>query len=173
MGQSLTVDLNTDRLNMINSSGAIDLEAYPVPRTRVSLEIFSTGQDEAISTKSMLMCVIEGMDELGETQAGDPIKDGRLVFDYDEVHIVLQDEGSPRGRFLNDIASWTLRGLAEWMTIYDRYRELTVRVTYNQYFCGTAKVSRNAFTALANGTAVSTRPNIAASTAPAEGVATA
>ena len=88
----------------------------------------------------MLMCVIEAQNVLAEVQAGDPIENGKLEFQYGTVQITLRDLGSPKGRFLNNIAAWTLRGLAEWMNQFEMFKELTVGVYYNQYYCGTAVV---------------------------------
>lgn len=86
------------------------------------------------------MCIIEGIGALEETIAGDPIEDNKLTFTYSTVQIVLDDQGSPTGRFLNDIASWSMRGIAEWMTKNEHFREMSVGVYYNQYFCGLIEV---------------------------------
>ena len=90
----------------------------------------------------MLMCVIEAQNVLAEVQAGDPIKHGKLEFRYGNVQITLKDLSSPKGRFLNNIAAWTLRGMAEWMNQFEMFKELTVGVYYNQYYCGTAVVKK-------------------------------
>lgn len=121
------------------------------------------------------MSVILGMDKLGEETAGDPLKNGVVVFDYGGAQVTLQDEGAPRGRFTNDIGFSTLRGLAQWMTKYTRYREIKVTVYYNNvYFCGTATVKKIGMsTGAANGTAASTALNTVASSAGVGDVAAA
>lgn len=122
------------------------------------------------------MCVILGMDKLGEATAGEPLEDGKVVFDYGGVQVTLQDEGLPQGRFTNDIGFSTLRGLAQWMTKYSRYREVKATVFYNNnvYFVGTATVKKIGMsTGAANGTAASTAPNTLASSAGAGDVAAA
>ena len=80
------------------------------------------------------------MGKLEDTNAGDPIEDHKLIFNSTWVQIVLEDQGSPTGRFLNDIASWTLRGIAEWMTKNDHFREISAKVYYHHYFCGVVEV---------------------------------
>lgn len=122
------------------------------------------------------MCVILGMDKLGEATAGEPLEDGKVVFDYCGVQVTLQDEGLPQGRFTNDIGFSTLRGLAQWMTKYSRYREVKATVFYNNnvYFVGTATVKKIGMsTGAVNGTAASTAPNTLASSAGAGDVAAA
>ena len=121
------------------------------------------------------MCVILGMDKLGEETAGDPLENGKVVFDYGGVQVTLEDEGSPQGRFTNDIGFSTLRGLAQWMTKYTRYREIKVTVYYNNaHFVGTATVKKIGISAgTANGTAASTAANTVASSAGAGDVAAA
>ena len=118
----------------------------------------------------MLMCVIEAQDELLETVAGDPIENGKLEYQFGSVQITLKDEGSPRGRFLNDIAAWTLRGMAEWMDTFEHFTELNVKVYYNQHYCGTTAVKfttgqRAPANASENTTSISTAPNVASSAA--------
>lgn len=116
------------------------------------------------------------MDKLGEATAGEPLEDGKVVFDYGGVQVTLQDEGLPQGRFTNDIGFSTLRGLAQWMTKYSRYREVKATVFYNNnvYFVGTATVKKIGMsTGAANGTATSTAPNTLASSAGAGDVAAA
>ena len=121
------------------------------------------------------MCVILGMDKLGEQMAGDPLENGKAVFDYGEAQMTLEDEGSPRGRFTNDIGFSALRGLAQWMTKFGRYREINVGVYYNDvYFVGTAKVKKiERSTGAANGTAASTASHTQASNTGAAEVAAA
>jgi len=87
------------------------------------------------------MCIIEGMSKLEDTHAGDPIDDHKVTFSYSWVRIMLEDRGSPTGRFLNDIAGWTLKGIAEWMSKNDHFREMSVGVYYNHYYCGVAEVT--------------------------------
>ncbi|KAK3169862.1 hypothetical protein OEA41_009246 [Lepraria neglecta] len=125
---------------MASGSDTGDLGAYPVPGTRVNLYIYSTSAQKPIPDRNMLMCVIEAQNVLAEVQAGDPIENGKLEFHYGTVQITLEDLGSPKGRFLNDIAAWTLRGMAEWMNQFETFKELTFGVYYNQYYCGTAVV---------------------------------
>ena len=121
------------------------------------------------------MCVILGMDKLGEETGGEPLEDGRVVFDYGGVQVTLKDEGSPQGRFTNDIGFSTLRGLSQWMTKYSRYREVRATVFYNDvYFVGSVTVKKIGMsTGAANGTATSTAPNTLASSAGAGDVAAA
>ena len=121
------------------------------------------------------MCVILGMDKLGEEMAGDPLENGKVVFDYGGAQMTLEDEGSPRGRFTNDIGFSALRGLAQWMTRYARYKEINAAVYYNDvYFVGTAKVKKTEMsTGAANGTAASTAPHTQASNTGAAEVAAA
>lgn len=148
---------------------------FPISGTRVSLELLSTSHDEFIAAIDILMCVILGMDKLGEEMAGDPLENGKVVFDYGGVQLTLQDEGSPHGRFTNDIGFSTLRGLAEWMTKYTRYKEIKATVFYNNvYFVGSATVRKIGMsTGAANGTVASTALNSQASSAGAAEVATA
>lgn len=121
------------------------------------------------------MCVILGMDKLGEETGGDPLEDGKAVFDYGEVQMTLQDEGLPQGRFTNDIGFSTLRGVAQWMTKYIRYSEVRATVFYNDvYLVGSVTVKKIGMsTGAANGTATLTAPNTLASSAGAEDVAAA
>ena len=121
------------------------------------------------------MCVILGMDKLGEMGGGDPLENGKVTYGYGGVEITLQDHGTPHGRFTNDIGFSTLRGLAQWMTQYPRYRELTATVTYNDlYYCGIVTVKKIAMsTNTANGTAESTAPTAVASSAGAGNIAAA
>lgn len=88
----------------------------------------------------MLMCVIEAQDELAAIYDDAPIKDGKLAFHFGTVKFALQDLGVPSGRFTNDIAAWALRGLAEWMSTFERFRELTVEVYYRQVYVGKVMV---------------------------------
>ena len=74
------------------------------------------------------MCIIEAMGILDNTHPGDPIEDNKLSCEYADVRIVLDDQGWPRGRFLNDIARWTLRGIAEWMSKNDHFRQVQAKV---------------------------------------------
>ncbi len=121
------------------------------------------------------MCVILGMDKLAEYEGGDPIETGKVIYEFGEVEMTLEDLGTPRGRFTNDIGFWAMRGLAEWMTQHTRYSEITARVYYNNvYFCGVVRVKNvGMLTAAANGTAVSTAPNAAASSAGAGDISAA
>ena len=120
------------------------------------------------------MCVITGQEILAAEGAGDPIEDGKVEFEFGEVEILLEDLGRPRGRFTNDIAGWTLRGLAQYMYLHGRFRETTFQVTYNSYYCGRAKVSEVApVTATANQTTEATAPTAVAATAGAEDIAAA
>ena len=114
---------------------------YDVGDTRTRLEISTSILSPQIPERETLMCVIEGLGMLEDTQAGDPIEDNKLKIEYTSVSILLEDRGTPTGRFLNDIAGWTLRGMAEWMTKNDHFRELAVKVYYNQYFVGVAEVT--------------------------------
>ena len=109
------------------------------------------------------MCVILGMDNLGEMAGGDPLKNGKVTYEYGGLEITLQDQGTPEGRFTNDIGFSTLRGLAQWMTQYSRYREITATVTYNNvHYCGIVTVKKIAMsTNAANETEVSTTPSTA------------
>ena len=113
------------------------------------------------------MCVILGMDELGAMAGGDPLENGKVTYGYGEVEITLQDQGTPHGRFTNDIGFSTLRGLAQWMRQYSRYRTISATVVYNDvYYCGSATVKKiETSTNAANGTGVSTAPNAVASSA--------
>ena len=86
------------------------------------------------------MCIIEGLGALDDTHAGDPLEDHKLNVSYSSVSILLEDRGSPTGRFLNDIAAWTMRGIGEWMTKNDHFKQMSVGVYYNQYYCGVAEV---------------------------------
>ena len=88
------------------------------------------------------MCVIEGLGKLENTERGDPIEDHKVAYSYNCVRVVLEDRGTPTGRFLNDIASWTLRGMAEWMTKNDCFREMSVEVYFNHYYCGVANLGK-------------------------------
>ena len=110
------------------------------------------------------MCIIEAMGKLEDTNPGDPIEDHKLTFNSTWVQIVLEDQGSPTGRFLNDIASWTLRGIAEWMTKNDHFQAISVKVYYNHYFCGVAEVgllqSAEAANSILNTTASTTGHSI-------------
>ena len=113
---------------------------YDVGNTRTRLEISTSILSAQLPERETLMCVIEGLGMLEDTQAGDPIEDHRLTIEYNMVNILLDDRGTPTGRFLNDIAGWTLRGMAEWMTKNDHFRELSVKVYYNQYYVGVAEL---------------------------------
>ena len=148
---------------------------FPVSGTRVSIGLLTTSLDEYIAAVDILMCVILGMDNLGEETGGDPLGDGKVVFDYGGVQVTLQDEGSPQGRFTNDIGFSALRGLAQWATKYTRYREVKATVFYNDvYFVGSMTVKKiDVSTGAANGTAASTAPNILASSTGAGDVAAA
>ena len=125
------------------------------------------------------MCVILGMDNLGEQAGGDPIEDGMVIFWYGGLEITLQDQGTPEGRFTNDIGFSTLRGLAQWMTQYSRWREITATVTYNNvHYCGTVTVkkiglSTNAANVTGVSTALSTAPTAVESSVGAGNVAAA
>ena len=121
------------------------------------------------------MCVILGMDALGEMAGGDPLPNGEVTYEYGGVEITLQDQGRPHGRFTNDIGFSTLRGLAQWMTQYPRYREITATVTYNDvHYCGVVKVKEiDISTDAANATAVSTALTAVASSAGAGDIAAA
>ena len=138
---------------------------FPISGTRVALEFVSTSRDESIAAIDILMCVILGMDKLGEDMAGDPLENGKVIFDYGGAQMTLEDQGSPHGRFTNDIGFSTLRGLAQWMTKHARYREINAAVYYNDvYFVGRARVSKiGVSTGAANGTAASTAPHTQAS----------
>lgn len=76
-----------------------------------------------------------------EYHPGDPLEDGSFRFAFNGVQLSLVDRGRPRGRFMYDIGAYTLRGIAEWMTKNDAFREMAVAVYYNQYYCGTAAVT--------------------------------
>ena len=121
------------------------------------------------------MCVILGMDKLGEMAGGDPLENGQVAYEYGGVEITLQDRGTPQGRFTNDIGFSTLRGLAQWITQYARYREITATVTYNDvFYCGVVTVKKIAMSTNAvNVTAVSTTPTAVASSAGAGDIAAA
>ena len=152
-----------------------NLGRFIISGTQVSLGPLTTGHDESLLAIDILMCVILGMDKLGEAMGGDPLEDGKVVYEFGEVEVTLEDRGTPRGRFTNDIGFSALRGLAQWMTQYNRYREITARVYYNYvYFCGVVKVEKISMsTAAANGTAVSTTPNAVASSVGAGDIAAA
>ena len=113
------------------------------------------------------MCVILGMDNLGEMAGGDPLENGQVAYEYGGVKITLEDRGTPQGRFTNDIGFSTLRGLAQWITQYARYREITATVTYNDvFFCGAVTLKKiETSTNAVNVTAVSTTPTVVASSA--------
>ncbi|KAL6720171.1 hypothetical protein ACLMJK_002092 [Lecanora helva] len=113
---------------------------YNVDDTRVRLEISTAMTNPTLPERDVLMCIIEAMGKLEETHAGDPIDDNKLTFNYTWVQIILEDQGRPTGRFLNDIASWTLRGIAEWMAKNEWFRVMSVKVYFNNYFCGVAEV---------------------------------
>lgn len=121
------------------------------------------------------MCVILGMDKLGESVGGDPLEYGKVTYEYGGVEITLQDQSAPRGRFTNDIGFSTLRGLAQWMTQYSSYREISAKVTYNNvHYCGVVTVKKVGMsTNTANETAVSTAPTAVASSAGAGDIAAA
>ena len=121
------------------------------------------------------MCVILGMDNLGESVGGDPLENGKVTYGYGGVEITLEDQGTPHGRFTNDIGFSALRGLAQWMTQHSRYQEVTATVVYNSvHYCGFATVKKiEMSTNAANGTVVSTAPNAAASSAGAGDIAAA
>lgn len=91
------------------------------------------------------MCIISGMGELEHLDPEAPIavENGKAVFEYHWVQIVLRDwhQGGAKGGFSNEIASWTLRGLGEWMAKECHFREMTARVFHDQTFCGMAEVS--------------------------------
>lgn len=87
------------------------------------------------------MCIIEGISRLNDDKPGDPIRDDKLTFTYTWIQVVLEDQSTPEGSFLNNIAGLTLRGIAEWMTKNDCFRELKVGIYYNQNFCGVAEVT--------------------------------
>lgn len=71
-------------------------------------------------------------------------ENGKAVFEYLWVQIVLenqdQDQSRVKGGFSNEIASWTLRGLGEWMAKQGHFREMTARVFDGERFCGMAEV---------------------------------
>ncbi len=115
---------------------------YKVDDTRVTLEITPSYTRPVLPDRDTLMCIIEGLSKLENTERGDPIEDHKVAYNYTCVQIVLEDRGTPTGRFLNDIAGWTLRGIAEWMTKNDCFREMSVGVYFNHYFCGVANVGK-------------------------------
>ena len=112
------------------------------------------------------MCVIEAQDELAATVADAPIRDGKLAFQFGTVKFALKDLGVPSGRFTNDIAAWALRGLAEWMSTFERFRELTAGVYYRQIYVGEVMVMlMEGQATTANATTSTTEDSAAASAA--------
>lgn len=114
---------------------------YNVDDTRVWLQISVILDGLQLTERETLMCIIEGIGRLNDDKPGDPIRDDKLTFTYTWIQVVLEDQSTPEGRFLNDIAGLTLRGIAEWMTKNDCFRELKVGIYYDQNFCGVAEVT--------------------------------
>ena len=114
---------------------------YNVPGTRVTLNIDSSKSAQALSDRDTLMCIIEATDAMNKHQSDDPLEDGSFSNIWSGVLIKMEDRGSPQGRFMYDIAAHTVRGMAEWMTANDAFRELVVEVYFNRYYCGRASIS--------------------------------
>lgn len=112
-----------------------------MPGSRVRLEIDTAESAPALNDRNTLLCIIEATDRMTECDPSDPMEDGSFDFAFNGVHLSLIDRGRPRGRFMYDIGAYTLRGIAEWMTKNENFREMAVAVFYNQYYCGTAAVT--------------------------------
>jgi len=50
--------------------------------------------------------------------------DEKFDLDFNGVQLSLTDHGRPQGRSMYDIGAYTLRGIAEWMTKNDAFREM-------------------------------------------------
>ena len=107
------------------------------------LEISTSQSSPDLQDRATLMSIIEGLGKLEENDPSEPIDDHKITVQYAPVQIVIEDKGSPTGRLLNDIAGITLRGTAEWMTKNDWFREMSVAIYYNHYYCGVADFSLN------------------------------
>ena len=112
-----------------------------MPGTRVRSEIDTSESVPALNDRNTLLCIIEGTDRMTENHPGDPLHNGKFGFAFNRMQLSLIDRGRPQGRFMYNIGAYTLRGIAEWMTKNDAFREIVVAVYYNQYYCGTEAVT--------------------------------
>ena len=87
------------------------------------------------------MCIIEGMGAIEETHRSGPIQGTRITFRYAWTQIVIDPTGSPTVCLTDEVAAVALRGIGQWMTRNAIFREMAIRIHYEQYFCGRALVS--------------------------------
>lgn len=86
------------------------------------------------------MAVIEGVELLTTNLSSNPLKDQLFSVAHDSVNITLVDNGIPTGKFTYGIAGIVLRGLADFMSKNDIWRQLTFYVYDGRFLRGIAIV---------------------------------